>query len=122
MINRHDVDVSTRGIQKIVYKFISERKYEDRKRVGRPPKLSKRSHNIIRRLCLKNILMLLTNISLKSERKYVGLMKITMEKRRPNNLVDLKYNLPQTYIVDLFRSMPRRTELCVERAGDITKY
>ena len=44
-----------------------------------------------------------------------GLMKITVEKRRPNNLVDLKEiiqeiwdNLPQTYIVDLFRSMPRR--------------
>ena len=44
-----------------------------------------------------------------------GLMKISVEKRRPNNLIDLKEiiqeiwdNLPQTYILDLFRSMPRR--------------
>jgi len=58
-----------------------------------------------------------------------GLMKIAVEKRRPNNLIDLKEiiqqiwdNLPQTYIVDLFRSMPRRMEQCIERAGDVTKY
>ena len=41
MIDRHDVDVSKSGIQKIVHKFKSERKSEGRKRVGRPPKLSK---------------------------------------------------------------------------------
>jgi len=56
-------------------------------------------------------------------------MKIAVEKRRPYNLVDLKEiiqeiydNLPQTYIMDLFRSMPRRIEQCIERAGDVTKY
>jgi len=50
MIDRHDVDMSKRGIQENVLKFKSKGKYEDRKRVGRPPKLSKRSHSIIRRL------------------------------------------------------------------------
>ena len=47
----------------------------------------------------------------KSDRKCVGLMKIAVEKKRPNNLVDLKEiiqeiwnNLPQTYIADLFAS------------------
>ena len=50
-------------------------------------------------------------------------MKIAVEKRRSNNLVDFKEiiqeiwdNLPQTYIVDLFRSLPRRMEKCIERA------
>ena len=58
-----------------------------------------------------------------------GLVKIAVEIRRPNNLVDFKEiiqeiwdNLPQTYIVDLFRSMPCRMEQCIERAGDDTKY
>ena len=59
----------------------------------------------------------------KSDRKRVcGLMKIAVEKRIPDNIVDLKEiiqeiwdNLPQTYIVDLFRSMPRRMEHCIER-------
>jgi len=55
-------------------------------------------------------------------------MKIAVEKRRPSNLVDLKEiiiiqeicdNLKQTYIVDLFRSMSRRTEQCIERPGDV---
>ena len=48
-----------------------------------------------------------------------GLMKIAMEKRRPNNLVDLKEiiqeiwdNLPQTYIVDLFCFMPSLIDHC----------
>ena len=63
MFDKHDVNMSKLGIQKIVHKFKSEVKYEDRKRVGRPLKLSKRSHSIIRRLCLKNIRMLLTNIA-----------------------------------------------------------
>jgi len=63
MIDKHDVNVSKRGIQKIVHKFKSEAKYEDRKRVGRPPKLSKRSHSIVRRLCLKNRRVLLTKIA-----------------------------------------------------------
>jgi len=56
-------------------------------------------------------------------------MKIVVEKRRPNNLVYLKEiiqeiwdNLPQTYIMDLFCSIPCRIEQCIERAGDVTKY
>jgi len=57
------VDVSKRGIQKIVQQFKSEGKYEDRRRVGIPPKLSKRSHSMIQRLCLKNRRMSLTNIA-----------------------------------------------------------
>jgi len=56
MTDRHD------GIQKIIHKFKSEGMYEERKRVGRPPKLSKRSHSIIQRLCMKNRHMSLTNI------------------------------------------------------------
>ena len=65
----------------------------------------------------------------KSNRKCVGLMKIAVEKRRPDNLVDLKEiiqkiweNLPQTYIMELFRSIPRRMKQCIERAGDFIKY
>ena len=57
------MDVSKRRIQKIVYKFKSESKYWDRKRVGRPPKLSKRLHSIIRRQCLKNRRKSLRNIA-----------------------------------------------------------
>ena len=56
-------------------------------------------------------------------------MKIAVEKRRPNNFIDLKEiiqeiwdNLLQTYIVDLFRSIPRLMEQCIERAGDVKKY
>ena len=37
MIDRHDVNVLKRGIQQNSYKFKSDGKYEDRKRVGRPP-------------------------------------------------------------------------------------
>jgi len=55
--------------------------------------------------------------------------KIAVKKRIPNNLVDLKEiiqeiwdNLPQTYIVDLFCSTPRRMEQCIEQAKDVTKY
>jgi len=64
-----------------------------------------------------------------SDRKRVGTYENTVEKRRPNNLVDLKEiiqeiwdNLRQTYIMDLFISMHRRMEQCIERAGDVTKY
>jgi len=63
MFDRHDVDVSKRGIQKIVHKYKSEGIYGDRKRIGRPLKLSKRSQSFIRRLCLKNRRMSLTNLS-----------------------------------------------------------
>ena len=49
--------------KKIVHKFKSEWKYKDLKRVGKPPKLSKRSHSIIRRLYLKNRRLSLRNIA-----------------------------------------------------------
>lgn len=63
MKDRHHIDVSKRGIQKIVNKYKTEGIYADRKRSGRPPKLSKRSQRIIRRLSLKNRSMSLTNIA-----------------------------------------------------------
>ena len=57
-----------------------------------------------------------------------GLMKIDVEKRRLNNLVDLKEiiqlildNLPQTYLVDLFRSMTRRVLNMREMSRNICK-
>jgi len=61
MIYMHDVYVSKREIQRIVHTFKSEGKYEDRKRIGRPPKLSKRS--VLFEICLKNRRMSLTNIA-----------------------------------------------------------
>jgi len=56
-------------------------------------------------------------------------MKIAVGKRRPNNLVDLKEkiqeiwdDLPQTYIVNLFRPMPRRMEQCIDYCILIIAY
>lgn len=63
MTDRHHIDVSKRGIQKIVHKYRTEGIYADRRRTGRPPKLSNRSQRIIRRLSLKNRSMSLTNIA-----------------------------------------------------------
>ena len=47
MIDRHNVNVSKRRIQKTVHKFKSEEKYDD----GRPPKLSKRSNSTVTVIC-----------------------------------------------------------------------
>ena len=53
---------------------------------------------------------------------------IAVEKRKRQNLVHFKEiiqdfldNLPQSYIVDLFLSMPRISQ-CILRAENVTKY
>ena len=57
------VNVSKRGIEKIIKRYNTEGLYEDRKRSERPTKLSKRSMHVIHRMCLKNSAMSLRKIS-----------------------------------------------------------
>ena len=63
MLSTHVINVSKHGIQKIIQKYNTKGLYEDRKRSGRPPKLSKRSMCVIRRTCQQNRAMSLTKIS-----------------------------------------------------------
>jgi transposase len=63
MESRHGINVSKRGIQKIIQKYNAYHLYEDRKRSGRPRKISNRSQRIIRRMCLKNRAISLNKIA-----------------------------------------------------------
>jgi transposase len=54
MLSRHEINVSKRGIQKIIKKYDTTGLYEDKKRSGRPDKLSERSRRIIRLMSLRN--------------------------------------------------------------------
>ena len=63
MLVRHGVDVAIQGIRKIFLKFRNNGKYEDQKRSGRPANLNLRSKRCIRRICLKNRRLSLSNIA-----------------------------------------------------------
>ena len=54
MQSRYEIIVSKSGIQKILKKCDTTGLYEDKKRSGRPIKLSERSRRIIRRMSLRN--------------------------------------------------------------------
>lgn len=88
MKSRHGVEVSKRGIQKIIKKFKTSGLYEDKKRSGRPPKLSKRSERIIRRTCLKNRTMSLNNIT-----KCFNIQHSPIVSRHTVNRILVKYGL-----------------------------
>jgi len=53
MLSRHGINVSKHGMQKIIQKYNTEGLYENRKRSGQSPKLSKRFMRVIRRTCLQ---------------------------------------------------------------------
>jgi len=63
MLVRHGVDVTIEGIRKIFLEFKNTGKYEDQKRSWRPHKLNLRSKRCIRRICLKNRRLSLSNIA-----------------------------------------------------------
>ena len=48
MLNRYDLKVTTRGIQKIIKRFNETSKYEDQKQSGKPYKRSARSKRNIK--------------------------------------------------------------------------
>ena len=53
MHSRHEIIVSKRGIQKIIKKYNTTGLYEEKKRTGRPVKLSESSRRIIRHMSLR---------------------------------------------------------------------
>ena len=62
MKERYKVDVSKRGLQKLLKKFQETGKYEDSKRSGRPCKISQRGERIIRRISLKDRFLSARNV------------------------------------------------------------
>ena len=63
MQSRYEIIVSKHGIQKIIKKYDTTGLYENKKRSGRPVKLSERSWRIIRRMSLINGTMSVRSIT-----------------------------------------------------------
>lgn len=87
LLERHQVDCSKRGIQKIIKKYKDFGIYEDRKRSGRPVKMSLRIQRRIRRICMQNRFMSLTNITGSYNKHLQNISRSTV-----NNIL-IKYGL-----------------------------